>query len=531
MEARNSDECIGGHHLTSVDDDIPDSDTVNGGPDGPLSASQQRCESESSTSSSSCSSSSTSSSEEEVTEEPLPFTETDRYRQWRKHVRDLYQCSVLVDTIWTTRTVEFLPYLLRDQNRSNDIATQTLLTGTLRPPPPPGEKPLQDYVQLIDLTLPSTARLLDGLNIDQDTFEIGGFGVAAERFGISVSRRMYHDGGVMAARYMPANPLLIATNSSNGSSYIFDWSMISTTKEPNDIARPTCPCPPHLPKEDANEEMKTRYNKRLQEIKTATRKQEVWDRHRGKGQHILTLSGNKDVAYGLDWSVSIEGDVCAGSNGVVNVWSIGTMSKTAPRTVDPAWTMDFDGVPVNDVKFSPLSLNTMIITLNDGGICKADMRMHTVAEGNNLLECNGLCDEQLFSGVLPSVKAATIPISIGLSPLNENIMAIGGENGCLYLFDQRNLSTPFLSTVQHNGDIGSISWSPFTEGHLVTGGQDGFCSLLDVKSNTLLFRHAGHTLPVTDVHWSEQECFTGQIVTCDANAVTVWKPRNAFWVP
>eukprot|EP00658_Telonema_sp_P-2_P078886 TRINITY_DN7497_c0_g2_i1.p1 TRINITY_DN7497_c0_g2~~TRINITY_DN7497_c0_g2_i1.p1 ORF type:complete len:444 (+),score=67.80 TRINITY_DN7497_c0_g2_i1:177-1508(+) len=421
---------------------------------------------------------------------------------WRKHARSLYQYSILLDTIWNTRTAAFLPYLVRNQNKNMNIATQTLLTGTHRP----NEE--QNYLQLIDLTLPTTSQFLDGLYIDPDSCDIGGYGSATSQFGASVHRRMYHDGGVMGAQYMPGNPLLIASNSTNTNTYIFDWSTISHTKEPNDLVRPTCPYPPHALADGATDEQKQRYHKRMQEIRNAHKEQKKWDQRKGKGQHSLALNGNNDIAYSLSWSPVKDGYLAAGSTGRVAVWDISQTSRDAPRVVEPTLKFEF-GSPINDSKFSHCSPFMLWVTLANGSVARCDLRDPS-------------------SKVLMHMDN-TAPISLALSPINDHAVAVGGEDGCLYIYDERAMGNAVMSPRLHDGDVGTIDWSPFRDGAIVTGGQDGFCSVYDVVSNKQVFRHAAHVTPVTDVRWCGQDAYAGMISSCDSETITVWKPRDVFW--
>lgn len=77
--------------------------------------------------------------------------------------------------------------------------------------------------------------------------------MAPNSCGVKVERRILHDGDVLAARAMPANPLLIASSSSNGHLYLFDWSRVSLNKFPNDPPRPRGPLPPNTLTHGASE--------------------------------------------------------------------------------------------------------------------------------------------------------------------------------------------------------------------------------------------------------------------------------------
>jgi histone-binding protein RBBP4 len=62
-----------------------------------------------------------------------------------------------------------------------------------------------------------------GLMINISMFsEFGGFGSVTGK--IEVEIKMNHDGEVNRARYMPQNPLLIATKSPSSEVYVFDYT-------------------------------------------------------------------------------------------------------------------------------------------------------------------------------------------------------------------------------------------------------------------------------------------------------------------
>lgn len=438
-------------------------------------------------------------------EDPIPYPDTVKYRTWHKHVRDLYQSCLFIDMAWSTRSSQFMPYVNLNQELTEEYATQTILTGTNR------DNGDQNYIQLWEATLPCSASGLHDSHLSVDQYEVGGYGKGNEKCGVSIGRSMYHDGAVVACRYMPANPLLIASSSDNSNCYIFNLATISATKPPNAETRPTCPYPPKELPPDATDEQKTSHAKRMEEINTEQKKIARWDAKKGEGQHTLTLVGNKGLGVAMDWRITSDGTLACGSDESVVYWEIANLSKTAARTVEPMHKVTI-GTLINDVKFSWFDPNRSYIAANDGTLSRSDLRekSHMVVVGAN---------------------PKAVPFTLAMSSLNDVVLAVGGEDGVLRIYDQRNFMEPVVSLELHAGAVGPLSWSPFVEGYIASGGQDGLCTLSDAKTNTLLFKHAAHVETITDIDWSWQEQFMGQLVSCDANAVTIWKPRNTFWTP
>ena len=439
---------------------------------------------------------------EEEEEDCIPYGDTAKFHTWHKHVRDFYQTNVFVDTTWTSRSAQFMPYLTLSQHQ--DTVTQTVLTGTYR-------QDGQNYIQMLDTTLPVGTGQLKGSPLNLDTYEVGGYGVAdVSKCGVKVSRRMYHDGAVLACRYMPTNPLVIASSSSNGNCYIFDVSRSSLSKPPNDLERPTYKYAPRALPEDATEEQKRRFAEKAGARAQAEVLMSKWDARTGAGQHMLTLTGNKGHGVTMDWCLSNEGVLACGSDESVAFWKIGNLSKTDPKTVEPFFKACFSTL-INDVKFSPFDTNRAFVAVDDATVSRCDVR-----EGRHSVVVSG---------------DVAKPATLSMSPLNDVVLAVGGTDGCVRVFDQRNFSSPVVTIAAHNGQVGPMSWSPFVEGFLATGGQDGLCALIDCKSSQLLFKHAAHVETILDVDWNWQERNQGHLISCDENAVSIWKPRNIFWTP
>ncbi|EAN95255.1 hypothetical protein C3747_69g120 [Trypanosoma cruzi] len=434
----------------------------------------------------------------------VPYQEKKEFCTWRKHVRDLYQYLVHIDLVWESPSARLMPYM----TAKNGLATQTVLccsrTGGLE----------QQYIQLLSVTTPNTVESLDRT---YDTYcdatgEVGGYGMAPSQVDMKVERRMLHDGDPLIVRYMHANPLIIASGSSDGNAYVFDWSRISLNKFPNDPARPRAPLPPNELSSNPTDEERMTYHRRMQALNAVVTEQDRWDKRRGEGQHLLKLSGGSGSCEALDWSVTSDGTLASGSVGVVCYWHVGNTAKDDDRTLTPSHTYKLeDGeARVSEISFSWKDPHAFVVSCETGTVLYGDVRTPDLME--------------LFS--LPNGVT-----SISLSPLDGNSFLVGAENGEVLYYDLRkSTDAVMLFGRMHNGPVSVVQWCPHSRHLFSSGGGDGKCCIYNATSNRLLFKHAGHTENVTDLSWNWQEGFEGHLISVDSNSVMLWRPRDMFFV-
>lgn len=430
------------------------------------------------------------------------YQETERFCTWRKHARNLYQQLFHIDLVWESAVSQLMPYVTTKAG----LTTHTILSGTRTG----GQE--QCYLQLLSATLPQDTQSLDGADAaySEATGEVGGYGMAPHACGLKIERRILHDGDVMAARYMPANPLLIASASSNANLYVFDWSRVSLGRFPNDPPRPRAPLPPNELSSGATEEERGQYQKRLRALNVIAVEQDRWDRRTGDGQHVLTLSGSSGVSDNVCWSTSEEGVVASGSTGRVCVWQVANLSKEAPRLVEPShvFAVDNEEARVTHVDFSWTAPDMFLSSSTTGEVHLGDSRTGTATE--------------LFT--LPNPAT-----SLALSPLDGSSLLIGDALGGVSFFDLRKSSAPVLMERLHDGEVTTLEWCPHSPHLFASGGHDGVVCVYNQTRHTTLFRHCGHTDVVMDLGWNWQEDGAGQLVSTDSNAIMLWRPRDFFF--
>ncbi|CBH17443.1 putative WD40 repeat protein [Trypanosoma equiperdum] len=430
------------------------------------------------------------------------YQETKRYRTWRKHTRDLYQRLTHIDLVWESPAVRLMPF----STSKPGLLTRTLLCCTRACN---GD---QSYLQLLSVTTPSCAESLDATysTYCEATGEVGGYGMAPSAVGLRIERSILHDGEPLTARYMHANPLIIASGSKDGNAYVFDWSRISLNKFPNDPPRPRAPLPPNEPSEGDTGEERALYNKRMSALQAVVREQDRWDKRHGEGQHLLTLTGGNGPCGALDWSTTTDGTVAAGSLGRICVWQIANMSKDDPRVVScvQKYTIENES-RVNEVSFSWMEPTSFVASVESGAVLRGDIRDPQLS--------------QLFRLEVPATSSS-------VSPLDGTSLLVGSEEGEAFYYDLRYTLHPVMTVELHEGAISSAQWCPHSRHLFCTGGEgDAMCCVYNVTANRLLFKHAGHVENVTDVSWDWQEGCEGQLVSADAWSVMLWRPRDIFY--
>lgn len=435
-------------------------------------------------------------------EEGTAYQETARFCTWRKHARNLYQQLFHIDLVWESPVAQLMPYVTSKGGLTTHTVLSSARTG--------GQE--QSYLQLLAATVPQDTQALDDSDaaFSEATGEVGGYGMAPHACGLKVERRILHDGDVLAARYMPANPLLLSSSSSNGNLYVFDWSRVPLGRFPNDPPRPRAPLPPNELSSEATEEERAQYQKRMRALNVVAAEQDRWDRRTGDGQHVLTLAGGSGASDNVDWSTSLDGDVASGSLGRVSVWRVANMSKDDSRLVQPfrVFEVDDEETRVTHVNFSWTSPESLLAATTSGAVRVNDMR---AARG-----------EEIFSIGNPAT-------SLALSPLDGNALLIGDATGNVLLFDLRKSSAAVQVERLHAGEVTTVEWCPHSRHLFSSGGHDGVVCVHNQTRGKTLFKHWGHTDVIMDLGWNWQDDGAGQLVSTDSNAIMLWRPRDFFF--
>ena len=130
---------------------------------------------------------------------------------------------------------------------------------------------------------------------------------------------------------------------------------------------------------------------------------------------------------------------------------------------------------------------------------------------------------------------------LSFNPYSEFLLATGGIDGTVALWDLRNMKQRLHSFEGHNGGVFQVSWSPFNETILGSCSADRRIHLWDMSRigeeqspedaedgpPELLFVHGGHTAKVSDFSWNENEHFLIGSVSED-NILQIWQMVISF---
>ncbi|ELR24341.1 WD40 repeat-containing protein [Acanthamoeba castellanii str. Neff] len=90
--------------------------------------------------------------------------------------------------------------------------------------------------------------------------------------------------------------------------------------------------------------------------------------------------------------------------------------------------------------------------------------------------------------------------SVSASRHDDNLFAVGQEDGSACVFDRRNLAAALFCHT--TGDsVRAVRFSPHTAGHLAVASDDTTLSVLDTTTQKTIYSFAGHTDYVRGVAW------------------------------
>jgi histone-binding protein RBBP4 len=129
---------------------------------------------------------------------------------------------------------------------------------------------------------------------------------------------------------------------------------------------------------------------------------------------------------------------------------------------------------------------------------------------------------------------------LSFNPFNEFLLATGGSDNVVSLWDMRNLKQKLNTFEGHQNGVYQVSWAPFNETILGSCSSDRRVNIWDLSRigdeqapedaedgpPELLFVHGGHTAKVSDFSWNESDQWMIASVSED-NILQVWQMVRA----
>uniref|UniRef100_A0A914UT27 Histone-binding protein RBBP4 N-terminal domain-containing protein n=1 Tax=Plectus sambesii TaxID=2011161 RepID=A0A914UT27_9BILA len=298
---------------------------------------------------------------------------------------------------WPSLTVQWLPDV--QKHEGSDYTTHRLILGT-------HTSDEQNHLVIAKLLLPSDDAQFDASRYDTEKGEFGGFGSITGKIDVEI--KINHEGEVNRARYMPQNPVLLATKSPSSEVFIFDY-----TKHPS-VPNPDNQCKPQL-----------------------------------------RLRGHSKEGYGLSWNSNLAGHLLSASDDhTVCLWDVQAAPATA-STLEAKTIFNGHNAVVEDVAWHVLHDSVFGSVGDDHKLMIWDTRNNSSTKPAHTVDAH----------------SAEVNC-LSFNPYSEFILATGSADKTVALWDLRNLKLKLHSFESHKDEIFQVQWSPHNETILASSGTD-----------------------------------------------------------
>ncbi|MFH4977612.1 hypothetical protein AB6A40_004321 [Gnathostoma spinigerum] len=391
----------------------------------------------------------------------------EEYKIWKKNTPFLYDMVMTHALEWPSLTVQWLPDVQRVEG--SDYTTHRLILGT-------HTSDEQNHLVIAKLLLPTDDAQFDASKYDTEKGEFGGFGSITGKIDVEI--KMNHEGEVNRARYMPQNPVLLATKSPSSEVFIFDYTKHPSVPTADNICKPQ-----------------------------------------------LRLRGHTKEGYGLSWNSNLAGHLLSASDDMtVCLWDV--QAATAQSNYLDAKTI-FTGhkAVVEDVAWHVLHDSVFGSVGDDQKLMIWDTRNNSSWQPAHTVEAH----------------SAEVNC-LSFNPYSEFILATGSADKTVALWDLRNLKLKLHSFESHKDEIFQVQWSPHNETILASSGTDRRLHVWDLSKigeeqspedaedgpAELLFIHGGHTAKISDFSWNPNEAWVVCSVSED-NIMQIWQMADNIY--
>ena len=341
----------------------------------------------------------------------------------------------------------------------------------------------ENYVKVVKLARPLMEK--DAIQADKFNHKLREVGKYGADVKLETTITMLHEGDVNVARINPNNEFLIATMTPTGSVLVFDYS-----KHPSFPADKDFVCHPQF-----------------------------------------RCNGHEKEGFALSWCPHTNARLLSGAeDGKVCVWDVPRVTGKAEVTVDPTYSQT-SHTCVNDVAWHAKYANIFGSVGDDSKVVLHDPRT----------------DSSSSRPAWGNAHAGKAVQSLSFNPYNEYLLATGGADDCVALWDLRYTEGSLHKINDcHSGGVDRVMWCPQRETVLATcGTMDSANGEHSVKvwdiakigeeqndddemdgPPELLFSHVGHMRAINDMRWCPGEAW--MLASVDAsNYLHVWEMDEA----
>ena len=400
----------------------------------------------------------------------------EEYRVWKKNAPFLYDVNLTHALDWPSLTVQWLPEEGKSASAA-DLVNHKLILGTQSDESAEAEA---NYLMIADVLLPSPDAPVDARSHNKEKNELGNYAGTLSKVQVKV--KIVTEGDVHRARYQPQNSFVVAVKSPKPDVLVFNYSK-HPSLPPDSVCRPQ-----------------------------------------------FRLKGHTDGGYGIAWNPLNAGLLASASaDGSICLWDI----KEAATEVAALHTFRGHTGGVEDVDWSRHHASMFGTVGGDGRMLIWDLRDSGAASGSDSSVATG---KPRFDTLAHNEDTNCI----AFNPHNETLVATGGSDGVVKLWDLRNLSQSMHECIGHKEGVYQLSWSPFEEAVLASSGEDRRVIIWDTRRigqeqdpedaedgpPELLFVHGGHTAKVFDFSWNQNYHWCMASVAED-NVLQVWQVVSA----
>lgn len=233
--------------------------------------------------------------------------------------------------------------------------------------------------------------------------------------------------------------------------------------------------------------------------------------------------GHSAEGYGLSWNPHIAGHLYSGSDdSKICHWDV----REAGIEINPIRTWQGHDSVVEDVDCHKHHPHLFGSVGDDSKLLIWDSRNSSNSPAHEAL--------QAHNGDINCLS---------FNPFSEFLLATGGSDKVVNLWDIRNLSTKVHSFEGHNAGVYQVNWAPFNETILGSSSADRRLHIWDLSRigeeqvpedaedgpPELLFVHGGHTAKISDFSWNLSDNWVVASVAED-NILQVWQMVSFFFL-